>query len=124
MKLSTSALALLAAGATFAQAHPNEPTKQEIEKAYRSKSGGLGMPIPGLRSESWRIKEIRGWKLRFKRLSQERPPGVIIVKYKATAQKNDSCAEYHITDTIPVPPANPQIEPMLVVDPGGVMACR
>ena len=60
----------------FAQAPPNEPTKQEIEEAYRSKSGGGGTFIPGLQWERWRIKEIRGWKLRFKRISQKQSPGV------------------------------------------------
>jgi hypothetical protein len=127
VKLSIWALMLLAAisaiGA-FAQAPSNEPTKQEIAEAYRSKSGEGSTFIPGLRWERWRIKEIRGWKLRFSRISESRSPGVMILKYQAIAKKNGSCAEYQISDTIVVPPFNPQIKPILVVEPSDVKACR
>ena len=69
-------------------------------------------------------KQIRGWKLHFKRISEKRSPGVITLKYDAAATKNGSCAEYEITDTMVLPPANPQLRPILVVDPNGVKACR
>lgn len=125
MKLSVPALLLLAATSAmlvFAQAPPNEPTKHEIAQAYRSKSGGVGMIIPGVQWERWRIKEIRGWKLHFKRISQKQSPGVITLMYEVVAKKNGSCAEYEITDTMQL--SNPQIKPILVVDPNGVKACR
>lgn len=125
VKLSVPALILLAAfSAVFAQAPPNEPTKEEIAEAYRSKSGEGGTFIPGLRWERWRIKEIRGWRLHFKRIGRKQSPGVMTVKYGAFAKKNGSCAEYQITHTIPFPPANPQMKPILVVDPDGVRPCR
>jgi len=127
MKLLVPALMSLAAISAvpaLAQAPPNEPTKQEIAQAYRSKSGEGGTFIPGLRWERWRIKEIRGWKLHFKRISEKRSPGVITLKYQAVAKKNGSCAEYGITDTIVLPPPNPQMPPILVVEPNGVKACR
>jgi hypothetical protein len=125
VKLSFPALILLAAiRATIAsgQVRPNEPTKEEIEQAYRSKSGGT--LIPRHEWEHWRIKEIRGWKLHFKRISEKRLPGVITLKYEAIAKKNSSCADYEITDTMPLTPANPQVKPILVVDSNGVRACR
>jgi hypothetical protein len=127
VNLSVSALVLLAAisaNLAFAQAPPNEPTRQEIAEAYKSKSGGGGTFIPGLQWERWRIKEIRGWKLHFRRISEKRSPGVTTLKYEAVAKKNGSCAEYQIADTMVLPPPNPQMPPILVVDPNGVKACR
>ena len=117
-------MAAISATIAFAQAPPNEPTKQEIAEAYRSKSGEGGTSIPGVRWERWRIKEVRGWKLHFKRVSEKRSPGVITLKYEAVAKKNGSCAEYEITDTMTFPPPNPQMPPILVVEPNGVKACR
>lgn len=58
------------------------------------------------------------------RISQQRSPGVMTVKYEAVAKKNGSCAEYQITDTMPFPPNKVQLRPILVVDPNGVKACR
>jgi hypothetical protein len=127
VKLSVPALILLAAiRATIAscQVRRNEPTKEEIAQAYRSKSGGTGTYIPRHEWERWRIKEIRGWKLHFKRISEKRFPGVITLKYEAVAKKSRSCADYEITDTMPLTPANPQMKPILVVDSNGVKACR
>jgi len=117
-------LAAISATLSFAQAPPNEPTKQKIAEAYRSKLSGVGPPILGLQGERWRIKEIRGWKLHRKRLSENRNPGIMTVKYKAVAKKNGSCAEYQITDTMPFPPDNVQLKPILVVEASGVTACR
>ena len=115
-------LAAISAITAFAQVQPNEPTKEEIAEAYRSKSGEGGTFIPGVRWERWRIKEIRGWKLHFKRISEKRSPGVLTLKYEAVAKKNGSCADYEITDTFPFPPN--YIRPILVVDPNGVKACK
>jgi len=109
---------------SFSQQPQNEPTRQEIEQAYRSKSGEGGAFIPGLQWERWRIKEIRGWKLHFQRIAQQRSPGVITLKYQAVAKKNGSCAHYQITDTMPFPPNNVQLKPILVVDPNGLKSCR
>lgn len=127
MKLSVPTLILpgaISITIAFAQAPANEPTKEEIAQAYRSKSGEGGMLIPGVRWERWRIKQIRGWKLHFKRISEERSPGVLTLKYEAIAKKNGSCADYQITDTMTFPPPNPQMPPILVVDSNGVKACR
>jgi len=130
MTLSGSAAVVLVAAVgigvclSFSQPAPNEPTQQEIADAYRSKSGEGGMLVPGLHWERWRIREIRGWKLRFKRISQRQSPGVMTFKYGAVAKKNGSCADYQISDTMPFPPVNPQMKPILVVEPAGVRACR
>jgi hypothetical protein len=117
-------LAAISATLTIAQVQPNEPTKQEIAEAYRSKSGEGGTFIPGVRWEKWRIKEIRGWSLRFKRVSEKSGLGLLTRKYRAVAQKNGSCVEYQITDTMLLTPGNVQIKPILVVEPSGVTACR
>jgi hypothetical protein len=109
---------------SFSQTPQNEPTRQEIEQAYRSKSGGGGTFIPGLSWERWRIKEIRGWKLHFKRIGRQQSPGVMTVKYQAVGKKNGSCADYQVTETMPFPPNNVQLKPILVVDPNGVKSCR
>ena len=106
--------------AVFAQ--NAEPTKEEIAKAYRSKSGEGGTLVPGTRWERWRVKEIRGWKLRFHRTGESRSPGVVRLRYEVVARKNGACSTYQISDTIVLPPPNPQLQPVLVVEPVG--PCR
>lgn len=123
MRLAFIAM-MIGADLSFSQPPQNQPTRQEIAEAYRSKSGEGGTFIPGLHWERWRTKEIRGWKLHFKRISQKQSTGVMTVKYEAVARKNGSCAEYQITNTMPFPPNNVQLKPILVVDPNGVKACR
>jgi hypothetical protein len=128
MKFSVSAvtatlMTAISASPSFSQTPQSEPSRQEIAEAYRSKSGGGGTLIPGVQWERYRIKEIRGWKLHFKRIGQQRSLGIMTLKYEAVARKNGSCAEYHITDTMPFQP-NVYMKPTLVVDPGGVKACR
>jgi hypothetical protein len=108
---------------TFGQSAHNEPTRQEIAEAYRSKSGEGGIFIPAVRWERWRIRDVRGWSLRFKRVKESRNIGVLTLEYTVLAKKAGSCAEYQVTDTVPIP-GNVQIQPVLVVDPGAVHACR
>lgn len=116
--------AIVAAPPSCGQSQQGEPTKEEIAQAYRSKSGEHGFIIPGARWETWRIKQVRGWSLKFKRLAEERSAGVRIRRYRAVAKKNAQCAEYLIVDTMPFPPVNVQIKPSLTVEPSGVKACR
>jgi len=74
LRLRMAGLVLSVAGTalpSFGQLTPGEPGKQEIVSAYRSRHGEVGAPIPGLRHESWGIKEIRGWSLKFKRLHED-----------------------------------------------------
>jgi hypothetical protein len=110
-------LAVMNASPSLGQLTQNEPTRQEIAEAYRNKAVIVGW-------EKWRIKEIRGWSLRFKRVSEKRGLGILTRQYRAVAKKNGSCAEYQITDTMLLTPGNVQIKPILVVEPSGVMACR
>jgi hypothetical protein len=117
------ALTATAANLTFGQTGQNEPTRQEIAEAYRSKSGEGGIFIPAVRWERWRIRDVRGWSLRFKRVKESRNVGVLTLQYRVLAEKAGSCAEYQVTDTMPIP-GNVQIQPILVVDPGAVHACR
>lgn len=130
MKFSVSAvmgfvfMAVMNVRPTFSQSLQGEPTRQEISHAYRSKAGEGGTFIPGVRWERWRINEIRGWSLHFKRVDEKRGVGILTRQYRAVAKKNGSCAEYQITDTMPLPPGNVQIKPSLVVEPNGVTACR
>jgi hypothetical protein len=114
----------VSASRTFAQAAPDVATKQEIATAYRSKSGDVGTAIPGRRWERWRIKQVRGWSLHFKRLSEERYVGVIIAKYREVAKKRSACLKYEITETIMFPPQNVQFPPTLVVEPLGTPSCH
>ena len=51
----------VSASRAFAQVAPDAPTKQEMATGYRSKSGEGGTAFRGLRSERWRIKQVRGW---------------------------------------------------------------
>lgn len=62
--------------------------------------------------------------MKFKHLHEDRGVGILIRRYQAIAKKNNTCAEYQITDTMPFPPANPQMKPSLTVEPGGLKACR
>ncbi len=107
-----------------ASAQNAEPTIREIETAYRSKLVEGGSSISGLRWERWRIQGVRGWSLKFKRLSEKRGAGILTRRYRALARSGNTCAEYQITDRIPFPPANPQIKPSLHVEPSGVKPCR
>lgn len=118
-----AALTAANAGLASGQSSQNEPTRQEIAEAYRSKSGEGGIFIPGVRWERWRIREIRGWSLRFKRVKESRSVGVFTVEYQVVAKKAGSCAEYQVTDTTRIP-GNVQIQPILVVDPGVIHTCR
>src|SRR5258708_3469911 len=102
MKLSISTwmgfvlMAVMNINPSFGQVPQAEPTKQEVADAYRSKIGEVGTIIPGLAWERWRIKGIRGWSLRFKRVSEKRGVGILTLQYQAIAKKNGSCAEYQI----------------------------
>jgi hypothetical protein len=122
--LGSVLMAVMSLSPSFGQSPQDEPTKREIEGAYKSKSGGCGTFIPGVCWERWRIKEIRRWSLHFKRVSERRGIGILTRQYQAVAKKNGSCVEYQITDTMPFPEPNVQIKPILVVEPGGVTACR
>jgi hypothetical protein len=115
-------IALLCGPLVFAQ--NAEPTEREIADAYRSKIGEGSTLIPHLRWESWRVREVRGWSLHFKRVSEKRTIGVLTRQYGAVARKNGLCAQYQITDTISLPPVNVQIEPSLAIEPSGVKSCR
>lgn len=116
----------LASSLCFGQVAPSEPTRQEIADAYRSKGGQGGSLIPGLRWERFRIKEVRGWSLKFKRLGEEQGVGLLTLRYQAVAKKSDRCAEYQITETLVLPPVNPQIplHSSLTVEPDGIKHCR
>jgi hypothetical protein len=117
-------MAAIDAGLSPGQTPPGEPTRQEIAEVYRSKAGEGGTFIPSLRWERWRIREIRGWSLHFKRMSENRGPGILTREYRIIAKKNGLCSSYDITDTMPLPPVNSQIRPLLVVEPKGVNSCR
>lgn len=114
-------LAALAWAAIVAAQNP-EPTREEIASAYRSKysEGGL----PGVRWERRRITNIRGWSLKFNRTLEKRSIGVLTFHYQVIAKKSGQCAEYLITDVIPIQPSIPQMKPSLTVDPKAVKACR
>jgi hypothetical protein len=109
---------------TFAQVQPNEPTKTEIEKAYRSKAGESRLLFPRARWEQWRIKQIRGWALEFKRLHQDRFVGGLTQHYQIVAATNGLCAGYRITDTMIFTQPNPQMKPILVIEPSAVQPCH
>jgi hypothetical protein len=115
-------IALFCSPVVFAQ--NAEPTEREIADAYRSKIGEGSALIPHLRWESWRIREVRGWSLHFKRVTEKRTIGILTRQYRAVARKNGLCAQYQITDTIPLPPVHVQIKPNLVIEPSGVKSCR
>jgi hypothetical protein len=116
--------AALSVSPSFSQSVTVEPTRQEIARAYRSKTGEGGLFFPGVRWEHRRINEIRGWSLHFKRVSEKRGLALITYEYRVVARKNGSCAGYRITDTMAHPPYNVQVKPSLVVEPRGVAACR
>jgi hypothetical protein len=109
---------------SMASGQNTEPTKPEIAEAYRSKSGEHGLPVPGFRWETWRIREIRGWALKFRRLSEKEDVGVMTRRYLVVAKKGGSCSEYQVTDMGPSFGGNAQIRPILNVEARGVGNCR
>ena len=116
--------AIVSVSPSFSQSLPVEPTRQEIARAYRSKAGEGSLFFPGVRWEHRRVREIRGWSLHFKRVSERRGIALITYEYRVVARKNGSCAGYRITDTMIDPPYSVQVKPSLVVEPSGVAACR
>lgn len=102
------------------------PSIDEIETAYRSRGAEVGTVIPGVRWERWRIKEVREWSLKFKRVSQEPVAGMLIRQYRVIARSSNTCANYRVTERIPLPPPNPQIQikPGVAVEQDGVGNCR
>ena len=99
---------------TVGQVPSSHPTTREIERAYHV-TGSAGVPLTTRVLEIRRTREIRGWKLKFKRESEERYPGVRITHESAYASKNGVCARYRITNTMIIPP-NVQVRPSLVVE--------
>jgi hypothetical protein len=117
-------IALLMIWIGTASGQSAEPTKTEIAEAYRSKSGEHGLEVPGLRWETWRIREIGGWALKFRRLSEKKDVGVRTRRYLVIAKKGKSCAEYRVTDIAPFGGAEAQIRPVLSVEPRGIGNCQ
>jgi hypothetical protein len=108
---------------SFCQSQPAAPTPQEIEQAYQSKWAAGGLFFIGDRWETRRIKEIRGWKLHFKRLTDLGDEYVLILDYQVIAQKSGVCAGYEITDRIPLKPM-PGVKESVVVEPTPPNPCQ
>ena len=116
-----------AAGPTFSQATKDQPTRQEVERAYMSKISGDSTVFPRIRWERWetgRIKEIRGWSIRFKRVGEEKWVGVRILRYRAVAKKGGTCAEYRVSDTFPLLAMDRQEQRNIAVEAVGLASCR
>jgi hypothetical protein len=80
--------------------------------------------LPGARRPGWArtlYLIFRGSSLHFIRVSEKKGIGILTRQYQAIAKKNGSRADYQITDTMPFPPNNVQMKPMLVVETSGVM---
>jgi hypothetical protein len=115
-------VAMIGAHPSFSQSPQDQPTRDEIAEAYRSKSGGGALPVAHLQWERWRIHEVRGWSLHFRRVKESRVVGVLTLQYRALAKKAGACAMYQIIDTVPLGP-NSQIRPVLVVESVPTTAC-
>jgi hypothetical protein len=123
LPVSVAFLATLNPIPSLCQSPQEQPTKEEIAAAYRSKSGESDLLIVPFRWERWRVRQVRGWSLHFKRVKESRRVGVLTLEYHVTAKKGGSCAAYQITDTMPLGP-NSQIRPILVVEPDQTVACK
>ena len=108
---------------SFGQATQDEPTTGEIRMAYGSVFAQSGDVIPAISWQLRRVTKVRGWALRFKLVSRKQGIGIVTREYTAVARKSGSCAEYRITDTRALPQTS-RITPTLVVEEGGVKACR
>lgn len=121
LKFALPILVLLPQPALAQSAAAGVLTGEEIASAYRSTgpSAGLGP----LRTGRRHAQEVRGWRLKFRRLSESAGPIATTRKYRAMATKDRWCAEYLVTDMVPM--GNPRIKPVLVAEPlGPVKACR
>lgn len=108
----------------------NGPTKQEIIDAYQSKSGGtFGV---GGRWERWRVREVRGWAIKFKKLSEDSGgygtillgPVPVTKKYRVRATKNNWCSEYRLSERIPAPPFDQNVKASIEVESATSKACN
>ena len=124
---SVSPLALMlltVARPSRAQSPTDPPTEHEIWEAYRSKAAQGISWIPGLSWEVRRINKIRGWKLKFKRLSKEDQSGITVLRYSAIAKKSNVCAEYQIRDKLPPPYLGVRVKGLPDVETSGTGPCR
>lgn len=117
---------LLAARAAFAQTAPASatvPAPREIEAAYQATTGG-GIGIGPVRIGNRRVREVRGWELKFKQLSQKGGSYAVTTKTRVIARKDGSCAEYLVTDTVLLSSPSPSLGPALYADQvAGLRAC-
>lgn len=115
------ALLVLLQQDTRAQTPAGVPTGDEITGAYQS--NGVAAGVGPIRIGPRRVKDLRGWALKYKRLSASAGPIASTTKYRVTAKKDGWCAEYLVTDMVPM--SNAQIKPVLVAEPlGPVRTCR
>jgi hypothetical protein len=92
----------------FHQAAHNEPVKQEIAEAYGSKIEKRHLP-PASAVGAMAHPRNRGCSLHFQRASERRGVELLTREYREVDKKNGACAQYRISDTIPLPPVNVQI---------------
>jgi hypothetical protein len=100
------------------------PTELEMREAFYSKAGHVGPRVFGRSVGTWRVKEIRGWKIKFKELDSERQQGFVRVNYRGTAQKQTTCAAYEITQTIPTGPPPQYVKPNVTVSAPTTVPCQ
>lgn len=105
----------------WAQTPAGLPTGNEIAGAYQS--NGVAAGVGPIRIGPRRVKDLRGWALKYKRLSASAGPIASTTKYRVTAKKDGWCAEYLLTDMLPMGDA--RIKPVLVAEPlGPARTCR
>lgn len=85
---------------------PDEPTIKEIVEAYQSKTGehDLGSWPLIKHWESYRIRQIRGWSISFKRTRVVKIPGrwvagITRLHYRVRAIHDSLCSQYELVES-------------------------
>ena len=102
------------------------PSNQEVRKAYGSKvyERTDSFLIWTHTAAVFTVKEIRGWNIHFKHVTDERLGWLIRKKYRATAEKAGECQGYSIIQVIPVGPSPHYVKPGVQVEAAGRVPCK
>ncbi len=96
------------------------PGPPEIEDAYRSSVTFFGRRRP---------VEVRGWRIRFEKLSEQavpgaHAPGMVKRRFRVRTAKADRCQEFLLTESVVLAPFDRTVRGGISVEPLRSGACK
>lgn len=107
------ALGLCALAMSAQTPPPGAPGPAEIEDAYRSSATLFGRRRP---------VGVRGWKVRFEKLSEQtvpgaHTPGMVKRRFRVRTAKGDQCQEFLLTESVVLAPFDRNVSGGISVEP-------